>query len=99
MLSPYRVLDLTDERGQLCGQMLGDLGADVVIVEPPGGSRARSFGPFAGGQESRERSLGWWAQNRNKRSIVADLETEAGRGRVKQLAKSADFLIESFAPG
>jgi len=41
MLSPFRVIDLSDERGQLCGQILGDLGADVILVEPPGGSRAR----------------------------------------------------------
>ena len=46
MLSPYRVIDLSDERGQLCGQILGDLGADVILVEPPGGSRARLRGPF-----------------------------------------------------
>jgi len=46
MLSPYRVLDLTTERGLLCGQVLGDLGADVIKVEPPGGSSARRLGPF-----------------------------------------------------
>ena len=48
LLSPYRVLDLTDERGLLCGKILGDLGADVVQVEPPGGSPARQVGPFYG---------------------------------------------------
>ena len=46
MLSPYRVLDLTNERGLLCGQILGDLGADVIKIEPPGGSPARKIGPF-----------------------------------------------------
>ena len=46
LLSPYRVLDLTDERGLLCGKMLADLGADVIQVEPPGGSPARRLGPF-----------------------------------------------------
>ena len=46
MLSPYRVIDLTDERGLLCGQMLADLGAEVIQIEPPGGSSARSLGPF-----------------------------------------------------
>ena len=48
MLSPYRVLDLTNERGLLCGQILADLGADVIAVEPPGGNSARRLGPFAG---------------------------------------------------
>ena len=46
MLNPYRVLDLTTERGLLCGQILGDLGADVIKVEPPGGSPARQLAPF-----------------------------------------------------
>ena len=46
MLSPYRVLDLTTERGVLCGQILADLGADVIKIEPPGGALARRIGPF-----------------------------------------------------
>ena len=46
LLSPYRVLDLTDERGILCGKILADLGADVIQIEPPGGSSARRIGPF-----------------------------------------------------
>ena len=48
MLSPYRVLDLTNEKGLLCGQILADLGADVIAVEPPEGNSARRLGPFAG---------------------------------------------------
>ena len=44
LLSPYRVLDLTDQRGLLCGKILADLGADVVQIEPPGGSPARKLG-------------------------------------------------------
>ena len=47
MLSPYRVIDLTDEGGLLCGQILADLGADVIQVEPPGGARARDRGSAA----------------------------------------------------
>ena len=46
LLSPYRVLDLTDERGLLCGKILADLGADVIQVEPPGGSTAQEHWPF-----------------------------------------------------
>jgi crotonobetainyl-CoA:carnitine CoA-transferase CaiB-like acyl-CoA transferase len=46
MLSPYRVLDLTTERGFICGKLLGDLGANVIKIEKPGGDPARSIGPF-----------------------------------------------------
>ena len=49
MLDAYRVIDLTDERGQLAGMILGFLGADVVAVEPPEGTASRRVGPFAGG--------------------------------------------------
>src|SRR6185503_20723554 len=73
-LAPYRVLDLTNERGLLCGQILGDLGADVVKVEPPGGSAARSIGPFHEERPHPDRSLFWWGFNRNKRGITLDLE-------------------------
>jgi len=99
MLSPYRVIDLTNERGQLCGQVLRDLGAEVILVEPPGGSSARNIGPFAGDSGDPEESLWFWSYNRGKKSIIADLETEAGRARVRELAATADFLIESFDPG
>ncbi|MEE9279102.1 MAG: CoA transferase [Myxococcota bacterium] len=95
MLSPYRVLDLTDERGLLCGQILADLGADVIQVEPPGGSSARRRGPFAKGEEHPERSLHWWAFCRNKRSVVLDLDDEDGRAAFRGLVRAADFLIES----
>jgi crotonobetainyl-CoA:carnitine CoA-transferase CaiB-like acyl-CoA transferase len=79
MLSPYRVLDLTTERGLLCGQILADLGADVIKVEPPGGASARRLGPFFGDEPHPERSLVWWAYNRNKRGITLDLECREGR--------------------
>ena len=57
LLAPYRVLDLTDVRGQIAGMMLGDLGADVVRVEPPGGSAARQTGPFLPDGPDADRSL------------------------------------------
>ena len=99
MLSPYKVLDLSDERGHLCGQILGDLGADVVLVEPPAGSRSRHTGPFYRAQPHRDRSLGFWAFNRNKRSITLDLDRDTDRDALRKLAARADFLIESGAPG
>ena len=99
MLSPYRVLDLTNERGMLCGQMLADLGADVIAIEPPGGNSARKLGPFAGDEADPERSLYWWAYARNKRSVTLDLTTDEGRDGLLRLAEGAHFLIESEQPG
>jgi crotonobetainyl-CoA:carnitine CoA-transferase CaiB-like acyl-CoA transferase len=99
VLSPYRVLDLTTERGLLCGQILGDLGADVIKVEPPGGSPARQLGPFYKDQPHPDRSLYWWAYNRNKRSITLNLESPEGQTLFRHLVASAHFLIESDNPG
>jgi crotonobetainyl-CoA:carnitine CoA-transferase CaiB-like acyl-CoA transferase len=99
ILAPYRVLDLTNERGLLCGQILGDLGADVVQIEPPGGSSARRLGPFLADEPGPDRSLYWWAYNRNKRGVTLDWRREEGRAILLDLVRGADFLIESEAPG
>jgi crotonobetainyl-CoA:carnitine CoA-transferase CaiB-like acyl-CoA transferase len=99
MLRDCRVLDLTSERGFLCGQVLGDLGADVIKVEPLGGSPARQLPPFFQDQPGPERSVYWWAYNRNKRGITLDLDREEGRSIFRQLAGKADFVIESANPG
>lgn len=99
MLSPYRVLDLTTARGLLCGQILGDLGADVIKIEPPGGSPARQLKPFYRDQPHPDRSLFWWAYNRNKRGITLNLTTSEGRALLRRLAATAHFLIESDTPG
>jgi len=99
VLSPYRVLDLTTERGLLCGQILGDLGADVIKIEPPGGSPARQLGPFYHDQPHPDRSLYWWAYNRNKRSITLNLDTSKGQTILRRLVGSAHFFIESDNPG
>lgn len=99
MLSPYRVLDLTTERGLLCGQTLGDLGADVIKVEPPGGSPARQLAPFYHDEPHPDRSLYWWAYNRNKRGITLNLDSDEGRTILRRLVASAHFLIESDNPG
>ena len=99
MLSPYRVLDLSDERGLLCGHILAGLGADVILVEPPGGSPARRVPPLLDGAPEGEQSLYWAAYARDRRSIELDLESPEGRSELRRLATSADILIESADPG
>ncbi|MCP3985691.1 MAG: CoA transferase [bacterium] len=99
MLDAFRVLDLSDEKGLLCGQILADLGADVLQIEPPGGSSARAQGPWRGGRPDPEASLFWWAYARGKRGAVLDVESEHGRERLRELVREADFWIESDRPG
>ncbi len=99
MLGAFRVLDLTDERGHLCGAILAQMGADVIAVEPPQGSSARRLGPFVGDVQDPERSLHHWAYNRGKRSVVLDLANDEGAAQLRALAASADILIESAGPG
>ncbi|MBN2239506.1 MAG: CoA transferase [Dehalococcoidales bacterium] len=98
-LGPYRVLDLTDENGQLGARILADLGADTIVIEPPGGSHTRRLGPFYHNIPHPEKSLFWFALNSNKRGITLDLETADGRDILKRLVATADFLFESYPPG
>jgi crotonobetainyl-CoA:carnitine CoA-transferase CaiB-like acyl-CoA transferase len=99
MLSPYRVLDLADEKGLMCGKILGDLGADVIKIERPGGDIARNIGPFYHDEPHPEKSLFWFAMNTSKRGVTLDLENRDGQEIFKRLVKTADFIIETFAPG
>ena len=94
-----RVLDLTDRQGFLCGKILGDLGADVVKVERPGGDSARNTGPFHHDLPDPEKSLVWFAYNTSKRGITLNIESSDGRQIFKRLAQEADFVLDSFAPG
>ena len=98
-LSPYTVLDLSDDRGELASMILGDLAADVIKVEPPRGSPSRRMAPFLEGASIPENSLQFFAFNRNKRRIALDLSAEASRAALLRLAKKADFVIESARPG
>lgn len=104
MLSGIRVIDLTDERAFLAGKILGDLGADVIKVEPPGGDPARRAGPRLPAaneveREDPERSLRWLALNTSKRGVVIDLGDEAGRAELASLVSKTDVLLDSFDPG
>jgi crotonobetainyl-CoA:carnitine CoA-transferase CaiB-like acyl-CoA transferase len=98
LLSPYRVLDLTGPLGFLTGRILGDLGADVIKVEPPGGDPSRAWPPFLERDGVRQ-GLYWLAFNANKRGITLDLEAPSGQFLLRELVRTVDFLVESFAPG
>lgn len=95
----YKVLDLTDEKGYLCGKILGDLGADVIKIEKPGGDSARKIGPFFKNITDPEKSLHWFAFNNSKRGITLNIEDTEGREIFKKLCSNADIIIESFKPG
>ncbi len=99
LLEGYRVLDLTDQVGWLAGKIMGDLGADVIKIERPGGDPGRNVGPFYQDIPDPEKSLTWWAYNNNKRGITLDITTVTGATLFKQLASKADFVFESFTPG
>jgi crotonobetainyl-CoA:carnitine CoA-transferase CaiB-like acyl-CoA transferase len=98
-LAPYRVLDLSDENGQLAGRILADLGADTIIIEPIDGSPSRRIGPFYHDLPDPQKSLFWFSLNVNKRSTTLDISKPKGSDVLKQLIKSADCLIESYPPG
>ena len=94
------VLDLTQHvAGPYATRMLADLGADVIKVEPPGGDSSRQLGPFPNDEPHREKSGLFFYLNCNKRSVVLDLKTAAGRRHLLALAARADLVVESFAPG
>ena len=99
MLNHLRALDLTDDKGFLCGKIFADLGADVIKVERPGGDPSRQIGGFWGDVSDPEKSLYWFAYNSNKRGITLNIESAEGRDILKKLVKTADFVIESFPPG
>ena len=96
MLDGIRVVDLTQNlAGPHCTQILGDLGADVIKVEPPTGDAARAWGPpFWEGEATL-----FLAANRNKRSVAVDLKTPAGREALERLVSQADVFVQSFRTG
>ena len=104
ILKNIRVLDLSRVlAGPLCGQLLADLGADVIKVERPGsGDDSRAWGPpylaDAGGEPTAESAF-YCAYNRGKRSITIDLGKPAGRDLVKQFAASCDVVLENYKAG
>lgn len=100
VLDGYSVIDLTSHLSQMCARTLGDLGADVIKVEPSGGDPSRSIGPFAEDIAGPERSLSFINANRSKRSIVLDFtSSDEDRSVLVDLIQQADILVEDFQPG
>ena len=95
-LQGIRVLDLSRVlAGPYCTMVLGDLGAEVIKVEPPEGDETRGWGPpFAGGE-----SAYYLCVNRNKRDMVINLKTDEGKTILRELALQSDVLVENFRPG
>ena len=88
-LDGIRVIELSHELCTWAAKLMADLGADVIVVEPPGGSPQRSYGPFADDEPGPENSLWWWCYNTNKRSVVLADDDPA----IASLVASADVLI------
>ena len=99
LLKDCRVLDFSNETGFLCGKILGDLGADVIKVEKPGGDESRNLGSFYKDIPDPEKNLYWFSYNHNKRGITLDIETETGKDILLKLIEKTDILIETFKPG
>ena len=97
--SGLRVIELAHERTAHAGKLLGDLGADVIVVEPPAGATTRSFEPYLKDEPDPEGSLHWWNYNTSKRGITLNLEAVAGRELFRALLREADILIEGERPG
>jgi formyl-CoA transferase len=95
-LAGIRVLDFTHAlAGPYCTMLLGDLGADVIKVEPPSGDQSREWGPpFINGESSYFLSV-----NRNKRSVVLNLKSHAALGVAERMAMASDVVVENFKPG
>ena len=98
-LADVRVLEIGGELGAWCGKMLGDMGADVIKIEPPAGDPTRAYEPFYRGEPHPDRSLFFWHYNTSKRGATLDLETGRGRGIFRELAARADVVVDSSPPG
>ncbi|MGC8943824.1 MAG: CaiB/BaiF CoA transferase family protein [Caldisericia bacterium] len=94
-LENIRVLDLSHVlAGPVASMILGDLGAEIIHIEPPKGDDSREFGPFI-----KEKSAYFISVNRNKKSVVIDLKKDEGKKILYDLIKISDILIENFKPG
>jgi len=98
-LDGVRVVELASEHGAFAGKILADLGAEVIVVEPPGGHASRTFEPFLDDLPGPERSLWWWYYNTGKLSVALDLRAEGGAGPFRELVASSDLVLEGEERG
>ncbi|MFM7536576.1 MAG: CaiB/BaiF CoA transferase family protein [Acidimicrobiales bacterium] len=98
-LAGTRVVEIAHERVAWAGKLLAELGADVVVVEPPGGSVQRTYGPFVDDVPDPERSLWWWHYHTSKQGVVLDRTTAEGRAGLDRLVATADVVLEGEVPG
>jgi crotonobetainyl-CoA:carnitine CoA-transferase CaiB-like acyl-CoA transferase len=99
-LSDVRVLDLTQAlAGPYCTMLLADLGADVIKIEPPTGDMSRAMGPHPADRSGCDYGGYFASVNRNKRSVVLDIKTDAGRDTFFRLVKTADAVVENARTG
>ncbi len=107
MLDGMRVIEIADERAEYTGLLMSGLGAEVIKIEPPEGNATRRIGPFLDDKPGPDRSLFFWHYNRNKKSVVLDLQEKQGQDRLLRLLEGADVLLDSscgaltcrFGPG
>ena len=99
LLKGFRMLDLTDEKGAVCGKMFADMGAEVIKVEPPQGCMTRHIPPFLDDRPDPDNSLYFWAYQAGKRSVTLNLDSADGRRLLTDLAAKADFMVESHPDG
>ena len=98
-LEGLRVVELASEYAAFCGRLLADYGAEVILVEPPGGAPQRHYGPFVDDAPDPERSLYWWHYNTSKRGVVLNLDSPDDRERFVALTRAADVVLEGEQPG
>ncbi len=98
-LAGVRVLELADRSAALGGRVLADLGAEVILVEPPGGAPVRHEAPYLADEPGAERAFAHLYLNTNKRSVVLDLDAPDDRARFVDLVATADVLLETLPPG
>ena len=98
-LDDLRVIELADRRTAFCGKFFADMGADVLLIEPPEGAPNRWVGPFLGGKRAIDRSARFAYENAGKRSVSVRLEEAADRAALLSLLQEADVFIEGTKPG